>query len=164
MLRELSLIGRGSKSGFFDIGDVVRVKNPRSQSKTDIWLLGAIIEIRGPRNYVVRIGSNSKLVHADHMVKTMEEGNLIETEPIALSVPEFSDSVPVSSTDAASVIVPVDECSINIPSQSSNTSPAIPCLSPVRPGLNSNETAVGSSGEDIRRSGRARKPVVKMNL
>ena len=54
---------------------LVRVKNTRAQSKTDKWLFGSIIEVEGPRNYVIKIDSGRKLVHAYHLVKVFEEEN-----------------------------------------------------------------------------------------
>jgi len=54
----------------FDVGDVVKVKNTRAQSKTNKWLFGSIIEVNGHRNYVVKICSERKLVHADHPIRT----------------------------------------------------------------------------------------------
>ena len=45
----------------FDVGDVVKVKNARAQSETDKCLFGSIIDVKGPRNYAVKIGSERKL-------------------------------------------------------------------------------------------------------
>ena len=63
------------------------MRNPRAKGKTDKWLLGSFIEVKGPSNYVAKIGYVNKLVHADHMVKTFEE---CETE---LQMTEFSDPI-----------------------------------------------------------------------
>jgi len=52
----------------FDVGDVVKVKNTRAQPKTYKWLFGSIIDVKEPGNYVVKIGSERKLVHTDHLV------------------------------------------------------------------------------------------------
>ncbi len=50
----------------FDIGDVVRVKNMRAESKLEKWLLGSVSEVFGSRNYMVKIGESFRKVHADH--------------------------------------------------------------------------------------------------
>ena len=46
----------------FDIGDVVRVKNMRAESKLEIWLLGSVSEVLGSRNYMVKIGESVRWV------------------------------------------------------------------------------------------------------
>ena len=46
----------------------MKVKNIKAQSKTDNLLFGYIIEVKGPRNYVVKIRSERKLVHANNLV------------------------------------------------------------------------------------------------
>jgi len=51
----------------FEVGDVVKMNNTRAQLKTDKWLFGSIIEVKGPRNYAVKIGSERKLVHAGQL-------------------------------------------------------------------------------------------------
>ncbi|KAK2140454.1 hypothetical protein LSH36_1348g00005 [Paralvinella palmiformis] len=53
----------------FEVGDVVKVKNTRAQPKTDKWLFGSIIDVKGTRNYVVKIGSERKLVHEITLLK-----------------------------------------------------------------------------------------------
>ena len=75
----------------FDVGDVVKVKNTRAQSKTDKWLFGSIIDVKGPRNYVVKIASERKLVHSDHLVKVFKEANISDSQELIISLP-VSDS------------------------------------------------------------------------
>ena len=65
------------------------MKNPRAQSKADKWLQGSVTEIRGPRNYIVKIGSIEKLVNADHLVKTSEENPLVNSELPKLLMPQI---------------------------------------------------------------------------
>ena len=147
---------------YFDIGDIVRVKNPRPKGKTDKWLLGSVIEVKGPRNYIVKIGSVTKLVHADHMVKTFEE---CETES---QMNEFSDPIlpnfdigtqpvkGVSSTpiENSSVLKPLENTGVKFPGNSGKIT------------LNQNTPVKTNVVVEpvLRRSCRVRKPVVKMNL
>lgn len=36
------------------------------------WLLGAVTDVKGPRNYLAKVDSSSRLFHADHLVRVSE--------------------------------------------------------------------------------------------
>ena len=91
--KQKSSFDKNKQVRVFEVDDEVRVKNTRSVSKTDKWCRGVVVGVRGPRNYVVRFGNSSKLVHADHMLKAQDN---LET-PGAV----FSPS-PTSVTTSAS--------------------------------------------------------------
>jgi len=86
----------------FDVCDVVKVKNTRAQSKTDKWLFGSIIDVKGPRNYVVNIGTERKLVHADHIVKVFEEAGISDSQELIISLPvsDFKNSLSTTVNDS----------------------------------------------------------------
>lgn len=54
--------------------------------------MGKIVEVRGPRNYLVRVRKGSKLVHADHMVRAVDT-NFSEVPQSGQSEPVFPDPV-----------------------------------------------------------------------
>jgi len=82
----------------FDVGDVVKLKNTRAQTKTDESLFGSIIDVKGPRNYVVKIGSERKLVHADHLVKVFEEASISDSQELIISLPVTDSKNSLSTT------------------------------------------------------------------
>ena len=135
----------------FEVGDVVRVKNQRAQSKTDKWLLGSVIKIRGSRNYEVKVGSVTKLMHADHMFKTSENPVVI-TEVL----PEVCDTTVTSSNPTRMCVNP--ENVINPTGSFGETKPenTIEVSSPKeKPSVIS---------QPVRRSSRIKKPVERLNL
>ncbi|KAJ8032982.1 hypothetical protein HOLleu_23086 [Holothuria leucospilota] len=155
----------------FEIGDVVRVLNTRAQSKLDKWLLGAVIEVKGPRNYLVKVGSSSRLVHADHLVSVSEHekehgGSVPDVldPPVNYPVVEVEtrvvnphsqgplvteqSAIPTPSPHARKA--PITRSSVISEDQSERISESV---NPVVP------TASG-----LRRSSRVRKPVQKLNL
>ena len=96
----------------FDVGDVVKVKNTRAQSKTDKWLFGFIADVKGPRNYVVKIGCERILVHADHLVKVFEEASISDSQELIISLP-VSDSKNSLSTTVNDSLVDNTAISVN---------------------------------------------------
>lgn len=51
----------------FDLYQPVRVRNVRGGR--DRWIPGTIVQIKGPRTYIVRIpGNNRRFVHSDHLI------------------------------------------------------------------------------------------------
>ena len=68
-LRQKKQFDKGRKvERFLSCGDIVRVRNTLAKSKSDKWVSGEVIEVKGPRNYMVKIGERTRLVHVDHMV------------------------------------------------------------------------------------------------
>jgi len=96
----------------FNVGFVVKVKNTRAQSKTDKWLFRSIIDVKGPRNYVVKIGSERKLVHADHVVKVVVEASISDSQELIIFLP-VSDPKNSLSTTANDSLVDNTEISVN---------------------------------------------------
>jgi len=92
----------------FDVGNVVKVKNARAQSKTDKCLFGSIIDVKGPRNYVVKISSKRKLVH----VKVFEEASISDSQELIFSLP-VSDSKNSLSTTVNDRLVDNTATSVN---------------------------------------------------
>ena len=82
----------------FYVGDVVKVKNTRAQTKTDKWLFGSIIEVKGPRNYVVKIGSERNLVHADHFIQVFEEASIYDSQELIIFLPGSHSKNSLSTT------------------------------------------------------------------
>ena len=67
----------------------VRVRHSRANSETDKWIPGTIIEVCGPRTYVVRTGHKTRYVHTDHMIRAHDNVPDDVSEPDAV-VPESS--------------------------------------------------------------------------
>ena len=77
----------------FDVGDVVKVKNTRAQSKTDKWLFDSIIDVKGPRNYVVKIGSERKLAQVSdskNSLSTTVNDSLVDNIEISVNSEQTS--------------------------------------------------------------------------
>ena len=66
---------KATKLGEFSRGDKVMVKNFRGV-KSD-HLVGVIVERKGPRTYIVRIGTSARYCHIDHLLSA---GSLSITE------------------------------------------------------------------------------------
>ena len=49
--------------------DIVRVRNTQASSNTERWILGRVVKVCGPRNYLVKIGHKPRYVHVDHLIK-----------------------------------------------------------------------------------------------
>ena len=68
----------------FSTNDRVRVRNTRANSKTDKWILGTVITVCGPQNYVVRTGRKTRCAHNDHLLRAHDDvaGDASEPEVI----------------------------------------------------------------------------------
>ena len=182
---------KSTKERRFEPGEMVRVKNPRPKLKSDKWLLGEVVEVRGSRNYSVKVGKTTKMVHADHLVrasdcKAGEEPQNVQTENIRPDpyanipvVPDHKSVVGISDTSLSSGTKSVSVQSTLVKSSSPGTSAkSFKSYTPVKP-IKSNHqstpsvtTEVPSHSQTVsrsplvpvRRSSRAVKPVDKLDL
>lgn len=155
----------------FEVGDVVRVLNTRAQSKVDKWLLGAVIEVKVPRNYLVKVGSGSRLVHADHLVRVSEHekkhgGSVPEVLDPPVNYPVVDVETRVVNPHSQGPLV-TEQSAIPTPSPHAREAPitrssVIPEDQSERIFESVNPVVPTASG--LRRSSRVRKPVQKLNL
>jgi len=87
-------------------------KTQEDNKKTDKWLFRSIIDVKGPRNYVVKIGSEKQLVRADHFVKVFEEASISDSQELITSLP-VSDSKNSLSTTVNDSLVNNIEIGVN---------------------------------------------------
>ena len=59
---------KGKKEKLLNVGDNVFVRNMRGQtSASEKWVHGVIVDVCGPRSYLVKSGDDVKHVHVDHI-------------------------------------------------------------------------------------------------
>ena len=73
--------------------DRVRVRNMKTNSKTDKWILGTVINVCGPRTYVVRTGHKTRYVHTDHLIRAHDDVPDDVSEPEVIVTESSSQTV-----------------------------------------------------------------------
>jgi ribosomal protein S17 len=155
----------------FEVNDTVRVKNtnPKTVSKTNKWLKGTVVQVKGPRNYVVRVGESHKMIHSDHMVRAYDEvlspsypsqtsstENVTGTSNLEQSVASFRNQNGACSKVPNSTASNVQNaCSNNVTNTSTGNN---------EPNSSSNLRSTTPSTQILRRSSRVTKPVNKLDL
>jgi transposase InsO family protein len=144
----------------FDVGDIVRVKNLRAQSRTERWHTGSIIGVQGPRNYLVKIGRVTRLVHADHLMYASDLNAKI-CIPDTFTESHSDESEPEPSQSV--VVDPVVPLEVEEPLAVGETGHDDSCTENHAPVIDS-PVVKPNVTPALRRSTRIRKPVVKFNI
>ena len=89
------------------------MRNTQSSGNADKWILGKVVEVCGPRTYLVRTGHRTRYVHSDHLIRAHDEvlndaneldlavGQSREQPVQAVDVNPVSDSIPQSSASVS---------------------------------------------------------------
>ena len=57
----------------FSENDTVRVRNTLVNGNSEKWILGRVVKVCGPRNYLVKTGYKTRFVHADHLIRAQDK-------------------------------------------------------------------------------------------
>ena len=130
-----------NKDRQFSENGIVRIRNTQAKGNIVRWILGRVVKVCGPRNYLVKTGHKTRYVHTDHLIRAHDKGPN-KASGIKISVPELRDQpVPVLDTELVSNDVSQPTNEESEPSPCKESSPVI-----------------------LRRSLRNRKPVDRLNL
>ena len=139
----------------------VRIADRGFTSQSAKWSPGVVLEVCGDRWYLVQMGTVTRRVHADHLIRALDNQKMsadLENSFVEESCLQEFQSVPEPGEESSQSGV--------VPSMSGNDYPVPIASSPV-----AKETEVEghpgmtlSPSEPLRRSTRIRKPVVRLNL
>ena len=57
----------------FSENDTVRVRNTQYNGNSENWILGKVVKVCGPRNYLVKTGYKTRFVHVDHLIRAQDK-------------------------------------------------------------------------------------------
>ena len=78
--------------------DTARVRNTHVNGNSEKWILGTVVKVCGPRNYLVKTGYKTRFVHADHLIRAYDkEPN--ETSEVELLLESYQQSPLVLASD-----------------------------------------------------------------
>jgi len=83
----------------FSKGETVLVRNQRGKER---WLPGRIVKQKGPVTYLVRVGSQIRYCHVDHLLRTGVKPSAIRTEEqdeIITDIPNCNSDQPSTETE-----------------------------------------------------------------
>ena len=126
-----------------------RLKSPRNKSSQHKWDVGKVVEVCGTKKYLVEIGDNIQAVHVDQMIPAKDEPKL-EYEPLTYEFLPEGETVQTTVPETPKPNDVIKETELSDQNQGSKQEQIKP--------------TVQLTLQSVRRSGRLRKPVIRLDL